>query len=213
MRLRARFVSWLLYRANARMGQSYNHDRAYALKDRLLKRYGRWVGEDVQRIVHECWGEYEQGCRGATCWRCRGTGIYRTRWTLLERWEIAGRIFHRPIGPAVPRAVDFIDGRIRHSVDARDGEEALLWLALLFDPGLFWAQVTRSGQFSHPGPHPLIWLQWLAYGIRTRINRVTRRCYSCERRFLRAFNRDIRCRPCQAARAARAAVADEDLPF
>lgn len=93
----------------------------YKLKEAILRTYGKLVGEDVQHIRKVCWG-----CGGSgwinephfsmpldLCDKCRGTGTYSERWILLERWEIGGLIFHRPVGPTEKRTAT-IEGLVKH---------------------------------------------------------------------------------------------------
>lgn len=204
--MRPRLVGWLLALANADPG-CHRRD-FYALKDRLLKKYGRVVGEDVQRIVDHCWGDTQQGCEGKSCRRCGGTGFWRDRWFLLERWELGGRTFHRPAGPAKPRAVDYIAGYIRHNPrNLRACREALLWLALLFDCRLFWLALTSSR--TH-GWHwrPMLALQSVVF----RVHIYTRRhqCYCGKMFWTRGSGWQI-CQACRRALHSREGF--DELPF
>jgi hypothetical protein len=214
-------VAWLLHLANADAPTLHRRD-FYALKERLLARWGTIVGEDVQRYRRECYGYGFDGCEGKSCRKCGGTGVFSESWVLLERWEFCGYTFHRPVGPTRPRAVDYIDGRIRHEgVDPRASHDALLWLTLLFDRRLFWRSLTSS-RFNGWQWRPMLALQYLAFEIRSRVDRLknwlrVRRCYECERRFIaRTTGSAILCRRCERARIAWAAnrgVLDDDLPF
>lgn len=210
-----RFLAWLLGLANARAATSSHRRDLYDLKDRLLRRFAVRDGEDVQRIVDACHGWGFEGCEGKYCEKCRGTGIYQTRWVLLERWRLAGRVFHRPIGACLPRAVDYIDGRIHHDVPARVAAEAALWLALLFDRTLFWNLLARGGRFCGWQWRPMLALQVVVYEARSRTHAIRaalsrRECIHCGARFWRGRTARYVCRSCFAAIPE---DAEYDLPF
>ena len=152
-----RLLGWLLHLANGH--PPTNHTAAfYRLKERLL--VGRQNGFDVQRLGARCWGWYwAGGCVGAKCAKCGGTGFYWQRWVILERYELGGYTFHRPgrvfshppYGVGLPEGVNLIEGYIRHEdVDWNSSREAALWLALIFDLGLFVRLLFRGGR----GPRP-----------------------------------------------------------
>lgn len=139
-----RGLSRLLYLANCSPPYCYRSD-FYAMKDRILRRFGRRAGEDWQEIVRECWGCHGTGVNRYyygdhdQCWKCDGTGVYDQFWVRLERWEFAGHIFHRPAErvyerPEVPVA---IKGKVTHADHGYASKEAALWLALMFDRRLF----------------------------------------------------------------------------
>lgn len=210
-----RFVAWLLGLANARASSSPHRRDLYDLKDRLLRRYAVRDGEDVQRVVDVCHGWRFEGCDGDRCTKCGGTGVWQTRWVMLERWRLAGRVFHRPVGPTTPRAVDFIDGRIWHDVPARVAAEAALWLALLFDRALFWTLLVHGGRFCGWQWRPMLALQALVYEARSRTHRLRsalspRACIHCGARFWIGRRERYVCRSCLAAIAT---DADTELPF
>lgn len=110
----------------------------YGLKERLLNKYGRFCGYQIQEIRKPCWGhkrnEYGEldGCIGDKCPKCDGTGIFDIRWIRLEKWEWCGYVFHRPSGDTHLRVerVDIV-GRIQHPNYGRASREAVLWLYLL----------------------------------------------------------------------------------
>ena len=201
-------ISWLLWHANADPG--FHRRDFYAMKDRLLARYGRVVGHDVQRIQQPCYGtSWDMTCKGAGCPRCGGTGIWSERWVLLERWDLAGRTFHKPVGPAHPRAVDFIDGYIRHQPrNYRASRDAQLWLALLFDWRLFRRLLTTS-RMARWQWRPLLALQSIVFEVRlwTRVQR----CH-CGRRYFSLRTGWLICPRCRAVPVG-ASIDDEDLPF
>lgn len=92
----------------------------YRLKEAILRTYGERIGEDVQHIVKRCWNcrdgwiyEYGDTFPSDPCHKCDGKGIYSERFVLLERWQIAGQVFHKPLGVTERRDVT-IEGLIQH---------------------------------------------------------------------------------------------------
>lgn len=199
-------IAWLLHRANARPPLTYRSE-FYALKDRLLHRYGRRVGDDLQHIVKRCWN--------GPCWRCDDTGIYDQFWVRLERWQLGGRLFHRPLERqrlAVPGPAT-ITGFIRHQDYGALSAECALWLGLLFDRGLFWRVLASSCQ-SGLTWLPLVTLQQLVSRVRRHLREWSpRRCDDCGRLFLPIGRRRHAyvCRRCAHVCAARHAL--EEIPF
>jgi hypothetical protein len=220
----ARFLSRLLWLANARMQRCSLRFEAYQVKDRILRRHGHLVGHDIQHIVKRCYdcggaGEYEDGCR---CYRCSGTGVFDEFWVRLERWEFAGRIFHRPIDRmSRPRFRDgrpVIEGRIAHAhVADGAGDEAILWLLLFYDRRA-WRRLMRSSVRWTERVGPMLWLQWAWWKARMYANRLRpRSCHHCGRSFVRPFKWQgsyFLCFACADMRARGPLVdADDDLPF
>jgi len=196
-------VAWLLHLANAHPPTLYRRE-FYALKDRLCRRYGRLVGEDVQHIVDRCWGyEEDAGCAGKLCRRCGGTGIWSERFILLHRWALGGRVFHRPDRTVYgPGWIPTIEGRITHEgVSRHASREAALWLALLFDRALFW-RLFRSSRTHELRWCPMLALQAVVFELRRFVGRFyLRRCDTCRRWVFRysprVFLCFIRCRRCE----------------
>jgi hypothetical protein len=218
-----RFLSWLLWLANARMRTAYDSERAYRMKDRILRRFGKIVGEDIQRISRICYScdgsgsyDFDEDCR-----RCRGTGVFDERWFRLERWELGGRIFHRPAG-MIARPMNgmvTIEGKIYHdTVPHRASAEAFLWLALFADPELWWANF-RGSRHSGWQRTPMLALQAVLFELRMKFSR--KRCPTCYRSFFTRGTGWVYCRSCRAAMASESkrqlatlgATADDDLPF
>lgn len=203
-----RFLSWLLFLANAHARSSYYRAEVYAMKDLILRRYGKLQKtQDVQRIVDPCWSCHGTGGMrppfpvGMKCPDCRGTAVYRTRWVALERWTLAGRTFHRPIGPTIPRAVDYIDGLITHGgVSEHASREATLWLALLFDRALFRSLLRFP--IEHRSRLPLLTVQ-----------RALARIRRTEAYRRRQHENELRRRETQLATAPVPNNDDDDLPF
>lgn len=215
-----RLLAWLLWHANAAMRSSSDRVAAYAIKERILRRHGRFVGEDIQHIKRECYGcsGWGKDDGGFTCDRCYGTGIWDERWVKLERWEFGGHIFHRPIANVARpmNGVATVEGIIRH--DDRNGlasAEALLWLALVYDRRLFWSELRSCRRFG-VSRYPLLTLQLMVFEAGTRIKPIVARrsCISCGESWIRWFNRGSwhTCPSC-ARRMSTLSMADDDLPF
>lgn len=229
MTLYTRFLSWLLWLANARMSSCSNRDAAYAIKERILRRLGQLVGEDIQHIKRECYGCEGSGYyySGEDCYRCGGTGVWDEKWIRLERWQLAGRIFHRPAG-RMSRPMNgmvTVEGRIEHNrPNPAACWDALLWLALLFDRQFFWRELTSTRGHRQLW-RPMLGLQALVFEIKTRSYRlrrvimIRRQCSMCGQQWTRWFNRGSLYDCPECAQKHRLAVAngtmsdDDDLPF
>lgn len=204
-------LATLLHYANAD-APFLHRTEFYALKTRLLERYGTKTAIETQEIRKKCWGwrdEYggDKGCRGDDCTKCGGTGVYSLRWVKLERWQWCGYVFHRPIGyqfnPPDPTTVK-IFGRIEHADYGRASQEAALWLYLLCGEWrLLWKSLRSSCACG--------WYWWPMLNLQ----RVTmelsmflswRKCF-CGRRFPTWGSGWQMCRKC------RRPVSIEEIPF
>lgn len=199
----------------------------YALKRRLLARYGTFTAMKEQHLVKPCWGERRwdheygeygyEGC-GPECSRCGGTGKYEESWITLQEWDLGGHCFHVPVGgkrrlPLVANGT-WIEGLIRHPRNPQRCREALLWLCLLCDQRLL-LNLLASGYNCTCGAWPLLNLQ-RAIGVtrercRTAWNVLTRwgwdECWGCAAEFWRwPWTRGNVCRTCRQA-------GEDGLPF
>lgn len=95
------FLRKQLYLANA-ANYPGKREYFYPLKNKLIRKYGKYDGYDVQRINKTCWH-----CGGSgidpydeddSCHKCDGTGIYDTKIVYLERYLIKGDnyVYHSP---------------------------------------------------------------------------------------------------------------------
>jgi hypothetical protein len=185
-----KLLAWLLHIANTDVGMT-NRSEFYALKERLLRKYGRFAGHQIQEIKKPCWGpwgdEYgeRKGCQGEKCPRCRGTGVFDFRWVRLERWEWAGYVFHRPVDdsrviPSPYPPADMILGRIEHKDYGRAANEARLWLYLICGEWRLFGKEMKSHAYARPGWWPLTNLQRPVMHMAMVFHRAT--C-SCGRRY------------------------------
>lgn len=147
-------LGWLLFHANR---NPIDRDTFYPLKDKLLHRWGKRMGDDLQHLEglrcnrcnngrHWHW-VYDMHAFGyEPCWHCNGTGWFKPeRWVLLNRYKLGTHEFHLPIceltalrGPMKPptRLLNghIIEGYVRHDgVKFLLSQECSLWLYLVFD--------------------------------------------------------------------------------
>lgn len=200
----------LLHLANARPPML--RTEFYALKDRLLNRYGLPTGYEWQRIEKACWGPWgSDGCEGSDCPRCGGTGVFETVWCELRRWEWAGYRFFQPTGRRkwnAPLEPVNIVGRIDHADYGLKSAEAALWLYLFCGEWrLLWRALSASrvmGWYAWP----LLNLQRVVMEGRVKLSR--RRCYHCLRRFPTWGRGWLICRSC---REPQPMDTEEEVPF
>lgn len=100
-------LSYLLHHAN----RHTKSETFYAIKDRILSKYGKQVGYDIQhipgKVCHSCGGKgvhpkysnmppykvYDW----ADCWHCIG-GYYKLpQWICLARIKFGRYVFHKPL--------------------------------------------------------------------------------------------------------------------
>ncbi len=141
-------LSWLLHHAN-RFTKSPNF---YAVKSRLLKRYGRLLQYEVQYIEgKECWScggtgihhwsydQYGMKDEPFMCWSCYGSGWYKDpMWVILKRILFGKYIFHQPYERSYskPQLSVSINGYVTHT-PTKHGLFALNILYLLYDRKAF----------------------------------------------------------------------------
>lgn len=192
-------LSTLLHYANTR-AHSVDRNDFYSLKRRLLQRYGKYVGHDIQEIRKECWGFYQdRKCPGTTCMKCGGTGIYQLKYIHLDRWQWGRYVFHIP-GQTLSRLPDpttvTIVGRIEHPDYGLKASEATLWLYLLCGEwSLLW-KALRTSRYCKPRWWPLLNLQ--AVVMPTAMFLSWKRCW-CGRRFPTWGSGWQCCRKCRRA--------------
>lgn len=125
----------------------------YKFKDRFLKRFATPAGWDFQTIEHHCWNCGGSGffALGGECQGCEGSGVHRTTHHWLERWDLQGRIYHRPVScfeaPSPrPNPVQEIEGRIKHdaSITEAQARRAFARLLLRYEPMNWWRAVVAD---------------------------------------------------------------------
>jgi len=140
--IKIKILAWLLHHAN-REGKD---KLFYNIKSKILSRYGKFVGWDIQFIEgKECWS-----CNGSgtfkswwkmpeLCWSCMGTGWYKDPvWNILERIEFGNYTLHQPqerryTKPAIANIPStYFEGYINHK-RSKFGEYAKFILFLIYD--------------------------------------------------------------------------------
>lgn len=174
-------------------------DEFYALKSRLLERYGTPDGYDVQHIPGKpCWscegtgGLYEP----CGCYKCGGSGWFKHPvWISLKRHRFGRFVFHTPENRSYVKPkpdVTNIEGYVKHACySRRQVQWAALVLSLLFARQVFWRLASER-----------INSLWIC--------RVTkRRCIDCKRH---TWCDKWRCVTCQVLHE-RGVIDDDEIPF
>jgi hypothetical protein len=101
-------LSWLLHQANR---CDDRREQFYPIKDRILQRYGKEVGYDIQHITgkkcHSCGGKgyhtyYSMyppysAYDWKDCWHCTSGWYKLPQWNCLARIRFGRYTFHRPL--------------------------------------------------------------------------------------------------------------------
>ena len=141
-----RVLSWLLHHANREGRNEY----LYKIKNRLLSKYGKFIGHDIQFIegkkchscdgtgiyVHYHWHGSEREYEG--CYRCYNGWYKRPTWNVLQRIQFGNYVFHQPFERLYKKPEDvslpIIEGYIEHN-RSKHGKFALTILFLLYEKG------------------------------------------------------------------------------
>lgn len=183
-----RILSYLLHHAN----REYRSEEFYQVKDRILTRYGKVVGHDVQFIegkkCNSCQGRgyhYKYGRNGkpydtADCNHCWGGWYKQPAWVLLQRIQFGKYIFHKPFEKKFGSKNPFINecgvnkeiitGYIDHT-RTKFGKDARTILFLLYDWKGYWKRWYKSigiGWYSKWICRPRRWPNQIAHLIRYR---------------------------------------------
>jgi hypothetical protein len=134
-------LAWLLHHSN-REGKDINF---YAIKNKLLKKYGKHICYDVQFIegkqCFSCDGtgiyyESEEDSEIEYCYKCASTGWYKKNtWNILEKVQFGKFTFHQPYQRAFVKpdiSIPFITGYIEHK-KSKYGWLAKSILFLIYD--------------------------------------------------------------------------------
>lgn len=205
-------LAWLCHYANANPS---HRPIFYVLKERLLRQYAEFKGHDIQEITKECWGRLDEwgdphGCKGETCTRCGGTGIYDRRWVRLQRWQWGKYTFHIPDGSTriKPDSVQ-IHGRIQHADYGKASHEAELWLYLATLQFRMWWTVLSTSCYASPGWWPMCRLQGWAMWARMKLSRHG--CWRCGKRFFTWGSGWQVCKKCREPKVI--LEQDNEVPF
>jgi hypothetical protein len=155
-----RLLGRFLHLANSDPGFGDERKAFYAIKDRILTRWGEPDGTDVQHIA----GKTCFGCDGTGqfvhysgdqdyCERCGGSGWWRhPAWVVLQRYRLGGYSFHIPrerVYHEPQPNVTNIEGFVQHADYGVKARDAWLWLALIFDRRLWWKSMRSQSYCKH----------------------------------------------------------------
>lgn len=155
-------IKWLLSRLLHHANRETRLEEFYRIKDKILTRYGKVVGHDIQFIA----GKKCRSCGGAgnhpkiswetgkiydyaDCYHCWGGWYKHPAWVLLQRIQFGKFTFHKPIkkeykinnpfwkDPELAVCNKVIEGYIEHT-RTKHGKDALVILFLLYDWKGYW---------------------------------------------------------------------------
>lgn len=125
--------------------------RFFVIKERILKKHGKYIAYVYQEIKKECWscggaGIYYSNYHHFTedCFKCGGTGIYEYFWVLLHEYQLGKYIFHIPQERIKKPALiilpnRMIQGHVAHKpYSKRKTRTARLYLAAIYDRKWFY---------------------------------------------------------------------------
>lgn len=125
----------------------YEKQSFYQLKSRLLRKYGKQDGYDLQIIDRHCYSCEGTGIymryghkTGRTCNSCGGSGIYMTKQIALRRFILNDQVFHEPAPEISTSDLLFhskIKGLIKHEKPDYNATYAYAELLLIFEPDKF----------------------------------------------------------------------------
>lgn len=141
-------LSRLLFRANRETKSEY----FYAIKNKLLAKYGKHIDYDVQYIAgkrcYSCGGTgiYHGYSQPQDCYRCYGGWYKLPTWNILSRMQFGKYIFHQPYKrvhkkPEIEKPM--IDGYIEKT-KVKYGELSLFILCFIYEKGYlkrYWQSV------------------------------------------------------------------------
>lgn len=140
-------LSTLLHYANRNVLHIYRNE-FYEIKDNLLKKYGKYILNELQHIKKKCYNCDGTGifkCNwkpNEMCWSCGGSGIYSEFWVLLKKYNFGSYYFHIPVTkyynekylPEKIKEQNIIEGLIRKELPKYNlGLECMLILFLIYD--------------------------------------------------------------------------------
>jgi hypothetical protein len=157
-------LSWLLHHANRR----YSSPEFYAIKNMLLKKYGKHICYDIQFIegkkCYSCdgtgiyigtkWSEITWGkvvTFQETCYKCYNGWYKRPVWNILARIEFGRYIFHQPYERSYTKpdnSIPVIEGYIDHK-NSKYSDFAATILFLIYEKGYLkrWYKEAGTGRF------------------------------------------------------------------
>lgn len=181
-------LSILLHHAN----RISRDTRFYAIKNKILAKYGKHTGYDIQYIE----GKKCRSCGGtghhkkyswsgfvydyADCWHCFAGWYKMPVYVLLERVSLGEFTYHQPQSrhyskrdiPQVQRA-GYIEGYVQHT-HSKYGNDALTALYLMYDFKWYarlWLNSLGTG-YRYNWRSPRNWLNNIAHLVRYRQNAI-----------------------------------------
>ena len=148
-------LSWLLHHAN----RNGKNEHFYAIKNRLIKKYGVFIGYDVQFIEgKKCWSCGETGVyKGINwrtdesfedkCWHCLDGWYKSPVWNILGKYQFGKYTFHQPYQRVYSKpdiSSPVIEGYIEHK-KSRWSSFACFVLFLLFEKNFLKRYYRESG--------------------------------------------------------------------
>ncbi len=131
-------LSNLLHRANR---EHYCSPEFYAIKNRLLLKFGKHTGYDVQFIegkkCHTCNGTgiyigYYGRQYNDTCYHCYNGWYKRPTWNILERVQFGKYTFHKPYQRAYKKPDILIGAQIEGYISHQRAKYGALCTSILF---------------------------------------------------------------------------------
>lgn len=210
------FLSWLLHRANRETKSSY----FYTIKNKILKKYAKHLGYDVQFIE----GKKCHSCNGTgifhgyhwsgdeyfdNCYRCHRGWYKRPVWNILEKVQFGKYIFHQPYQRAYEKpdiSTPIIEGYIEHN-RAKFGGISLHILYLMYEKGYIGRYWRSSGIGWYVYWHyPQNWIPNLIHIIKKGKNSIP--FCSLKRKIEKMFEK-----PQPKVEYTPSNIDDDDLPF
>jgi len=157
-KLKIIILSWLVHHAN----RESKNDYFYRIKNRLLTKYGRFIGYDVQFIEgkkcnscggtgeHYRYGRYGQVYDYDDCYHCFGGWYKQPHWNILSRIQFGKYVFHQPKERVYKKpdqlSLSIIEGYIDHN-RSKHGKFALFVLFLIYEKNYLnrWYKETGNG--------------------------------------------------------------------
>jgi hypothetical protein len=156
--MKKRIIGLLLHIANS-SPPILGREEFYAIKTKLLERYGTFVRNDLQYIEKGCFacdgtGRYPAHYERGFCRRCWGSGLYEAFYVILRLYRLGDYEFHTPtkrqyVTAEDPARIPHVRGYIEHKRFRRYlSSECAYWLFLIYDRRTFRYVFGRSGHCS-----------------------------------------------------------------
>lgn len=144
-------IGWLLHISNTNLAYKFKKD-FYKLKDKLVKKFGKKIGTDIQHIKEICYqcngtGIFESNWKPPEpCWYCFNG--YHEYWTVLDKYKISKWTFHNPVEKLYiePKTKNnIIEGYITHrGKKYKLAMKSFIVLTILFDKKMLWNLILKQ---------------------------------------------------------------------